>query len=298
MKRVETEIGDGDIAVRYTLRNMMCRLAQRDAQDRRIKRLANQLSAGKDPLAAVYAAFRHVVQNIRYANDPVGVEQVTAPIFTLGLATPKLPFGDCDDLCTALAALLLAMGVPVSFRVIAWRLDEYTHVSCIAHLPGGVRLPLDPVMGMAGYGNHKTEGIRREEEYRCTMKGVTLEDRSLSGCGCHKRRPRKQGCCPQNGASAPVNVNVITSGAGQDFSRRADVYTDNSSANALIRGGSSYLQPVEQQRWPTQVAPSPIPSAPPPVRHIAAAPYVNNVAPQYVAPEPSTSTPIFRPEFY
>lgn len=294
MKMVETEIGDGDVAVRYTLRSMMCRLAQRDAQDARVRRLATELSGGKSTQAAVYAAFRHVVQNIRYANDPPGVEQVAAPIYTLGLATPKMPFGDCDDLCTALAALLLAMGVPVSFRVIAWRLDDYTHVSCIAHLPGGVRLPLDPVMGMAGYGKHKTDGIRREEEYRCAMKGVTLEDRTLSGCGC-KKQPRRSGCCPQNGASAPVNVNVITSGGGQDFSRRAELYADNSNANAFIRGGSSYSQAAQGQRPPVYAAPTS--AAPPLPRPINAAPYVNQFAPQSVAPEPS-SPRASRPEFY
>lgn len=286
MKRVTKEIGDGDVAVRYTLREMMCRLATRDAQDPRLRRLAEWLSKGKNPMEATRAIFRHVVHTIRYASDPVGIEQVAAPIYTLKLAPPHMAFGDCDDMCTALAALLLAINIEVSFRVIAWRLDDYTHVSCIAHLPGGVRLPLDPVMGEAGFGNHKTDGIRRQEEYRCTMKGVTLEDR-LSGCGCKKPR---QKCCPQNAATSPVNVNVITSAGGQDFSRRFDLYSDRSSASAMM--------PVGVRRdiiIPS--APPQLPSPQPAARTLPAAPYVTGIAPQSVAPNP-IQPHVDRPEFY
>jgi hypothetical protein len=83
--------------------------------------------------------------------------------------------GDCDDYVTYGAALLIALGVPVSFCTVAADArvpEQYTHVYLVAY-PAGVRTPLDlshgqhigwevpnayrkqewPVTGAAGFGS-------------------------------------------------------------------------------------------------------------------------------------------------
>lgn len=294
-REVTRDLGDGDAAVHKTLREMMCRLARRDAADPRIQALAKSLRRGTER-ATTEAIFRHVVNNIRYANDPENVEYVAAPIYTLGLAKPALHRGDCDDMVTALAALLGAAGIRCRMRVIAWKpgINAYTHVNAVAVLADGARIPLDPVMGHAGWNNHKTAGVRREYEYECVMKGITLEDkvrpdsypiRGLSGCACGGKcngrcgRKRNSGCCPMNsGAMSPVNVNVITSAGGQDFSSSRAVYANDGrtvtvpATTGYIRESSQYVQQTGAAGPAGVAQPRPAPIAPPTARLLPPSP--------------------------
>jgi hypothetical protein len=242
MKEVWKEIGEGDSAVAITVKDM-CRLAGRDARNPKIRALASTLADGKTSLQAARAAFEHVVRSIRYVSDPDGIEKIVAPIYLLSLVRPYQPYGDCDDMCLALGSLLLAMGHGVKFRVLAHRVDDYTHVNTVA-IVDGRDVPLDPVMGMAGWNNQKWN-VRREKYTECSMKQLSLEDGPMIGgrplgslacetCGKRKCRcGRRRGCCPQNANdhNAPVNVNVITN------SGAIDTYSENQmdqSRNALI----------------------------------------------------------------
>jgi hypothetical protein len=82
------------------------------------------------------------VQALEFRRDPIGAELVQEPLVTL----QDVRAGDCDDLSTLLAALLLSVGIPASF--ILSRDDrahprEFSHVLVSAHTEDGV-LFLDP----------------------------------------------------------------------------------------------------------------------------------------------------------
>lgn len=266
MPLVEKEIGTGDAAAKTTVRDM-CRLAARDSAHPLVRSLAQRLKKGKSDREAVRSALEHVVKAVPYKSDPVGVEWVVAPIYSLGLVKPTGEVakrfrkgGDCDDQATALGALLLAMGYRAKMKIIAWRIHDYTHVYVVAILPDGTRIPCDCVMGNWGF-NREKNGIRRSWEHEC-MKQITLED-GPGGCGCgcggHSPSPgsglsgackcggkcggrcgKKKGCCPQNANHAhnasPVNV-IVNSGsidANQNWANNSR-YSGGGSGSRLSR---------------------------------------------------------------
>lgn len=219
-KIVERHIADGDPSVDYTVKGPMCRLARRDARDPRVIALARSLSSGKSTeLQKVRAAFDYVTATIPYRHDPDGIEYVMAPIYTLGIQKPYASYrkgGDCDDQVTALACLLGAMGIDYSIRVLAWRVNDFTHVNLRAHLADGRTIPLDPTLKGGGW-NYEKAARFREKVYRCPMLVRSLEDGptpAMGGCTCGGGRNcrcggGRRGCCPKNAASAKSPVNVI-----------------------------------------------------------------------------------------
>lgn len=153
MKRRFQEIGSGDTAVRRTLANMR-RLARRDARDPVILAIVRTFQGTIEQ--KIYQAFRYVVEHMRYVSDPPKREYVVAPKYILN---GRHPWGDCDDMSVALAALLLGMDVQVWFRVIDWKKDKdgYSHVYVLAQIPGqNMAIPLDPVMKYKGFGAEKS----------------------------------------------------------------------------------------------------------------------------------------------
>lgn len=259
MRVVEKEIGVGDSAVDITVGDM-CRLALRDSRHPGIKRLAHRLKEGKSTREAIRTAHDYVVKHVPYRKDPKGVEEVTAPIYSLGIVPPsgegKRHFkrgGDCDDQTTALASILLAMGIQPKIKVIAWRVRDFTHVYLVAVLPNGEEIPCDPVLGRHGFDNEKTTVIR-SKEYDCMMQR-TLEDgpSSLSGCscggkcgGCRRRRNARSGCCPQNHEQSPVNVFVNTGRVSHSDNRRADVEFKEAVSRAAERARNNGT-PIERE---------------------------------------------------
>ena len=230
MRVIEKEIGVGDRAVGVTVADM-CRLATRDSQHPLVRALAQTLRQGRTLREAIKAAHDHVCLAVPYRSDPPGIEEVIAPIYSLGLVPPSgegrqywKPGGDCDDQSTALAAVLLAMGVRAGFKVIAWRVKDYTHVYVVAALPDGTVIPCDPVMGPAGFGYEKKPVIRSKVTWCMVQR--TLED-NLSGCGCGGRcgggqKPAGK-CCPQNYDNRPVNVVVNTGRIDARSNQRAEI---------------------------------------------------------------------------
>lgn len=88
----------------------------------------------------ILALYYDVCQNIRYMKDPLGVEMVQTPQRTL-----KVRSGDCDDMATLLAAMLLAAGHRPRFCLVGFRPGgPPTHVYVEVAVPGGWKT-LDPV---------------------------------------------------------------------------------------------------------------------------------------------------------
>lgn len=155
--RCTEEIGSGDVAIDRTVRRMR-RLARRDAKDPDIVELATTFD--RDDERGLRELFDYVVAHMRYESDPADREYVKAPIHTL---IKGAAFGDCDDMATALAALILAAPTRRRcwFRTIAWRKRAFTHVFLMVELPSrGIVIPLDPVMRERGFGNAKEARFR------------------------------------------------------------------------------------------------------------------------------------------
>lgn len=177
-KKYVRDIGDGDEAVMKTLQHMK-RLARRDAKTPDVGVLAEKIereaAEHKDParyrIELIKGAFTWVVDNITYQYDhehvlehhdtdePKNTEFLIAPVHLVGIGR-----GDCDDMSTMLASLLLRLGFKVKFKVIAHRRHAYTHVyvEVLAPTDKGERwIPMDPVMGMKGFANEKPDIIRK-----------------------------------------------------------------------------------------------------------------------------------------
>lgn len=177
--RIKT-IQDGDEGIRETVRNMI-RLTNRDKNDPRVVAIAKSLVM-PDPVETIRACFDYVVANIEYKDDSKeamkagkkhkdadvitaareGTEFLIAPKYTL---TGDWPYGDCDDMSMATAALLMSppIGYQCWFRILAWKGQEFTHVNLICDVPGeDWRMSLDPVMGPSGFGNEKRPTNRQE----------------------------------------------------------------------------------------------------------------------------------------
>jgi transglutaminase-like putative cysteine protease len=94
-------------------------------------------------VASLRAIFNYVKGRIRFVGDPVGTQAVQSPRATLSLGA-----GNCAQRATLLAALAMAIGIPVrlAFRVIAANPDfpsSFSHVYVVARL-GGKSIALDP----------------------------------------------------------------------------------------------------------------------------------------------------------
>ena len=153
------QLSDGDAGIDETVARMI-HLARRDARSAAVKRLAARLKKGTD-VDRVRQAFQAVVEMVPYRHDPPNYELVIAPKYLLG---GKWHGGDCDDQTTALASLLLAMGIRTWIKVIAWRRQEFTHVYLLAEIASqGIAIPLDTVMGHSGFGMEKQPLIRSKE---------------------------------------------------------------------------------------------------------------------------------------
>lgn len=136
----------GDQGTRTTL-DLMKRLAQQGAREVEVQAAAVDIvrQAGVRPhdhMAELMALYRFVRDRVHFVNDPVGVEKLQGPRFTL-----EHMAGDCDDKATLLSALIMAIGIParLRYRVVAAnpRTRAFSHVYTVANL-GGRDIALDP----------------------------------------------------------------------------------------------------------------------------------------------------------
>lgn len=124
----------------------MRKFAHQGKADLEVRRLVEQLCADIAPgdyasecLAIYYWACQP--QNLRYMRDIQGVEFLKQPHQTL-----KTKAGDCDDIATLLAAMLMACGNKCEFVLVGFRKGgPPSHVYVQVVTPKGKRIVLDPV---------------------------------------------------------------------------------------------------------------------------------------------------------
>jgi transglutaminase-like putative cysteine protease len=111
---------------------------------RLVERVCHGLEA-KDYVSELAALYYFVCRRIRYQRDPLTVELVKTP-----LATLQTGVGDCDDIATLLAAMVLLCGSEARFVTVGFkRRGPFTHVFCEALDPKTKRwVTLDPVAGV------------------------------------------------------------------------------------------------------------------------------------------------------
>jgi hypothetical protein len=108
-----------------TLREI-ARLIADDLKNQRLRVYGSNILRAlpnKDYLAEAKAIYRYVASHIRFQRDPIGIETVQSPLFTL-----RLGVGDCDDQAALVAALALAVGLPARLRAVGYSPDNLSHI--------------------------------------------------------------------------------------------------------------------------------------------------------------------------
>lgn len=150
----------GDLGTRKTLQ-YMSQLAIEGASLPEVREAAIRIIRqsgvrSHDLLGALRALFGFVRDRVTFVRDPVGVELIGGPRYTL-----RTMAGDCDDRATLLVSLIRALGIPAKlrFRVIAAdpRRRSFSHVYVIANVQGR-DIPLDPTYPQNQMGWQLTGG--------------------------------------------------------------------------------------------------------------------------------------------
>lgn len=118
-------------------------LAHQGKKDLEVRRLVENICSRikqGDYNSEVLAIYYWVCQNIRYMRDIHNVEFVKTPHRLL-----KTKSGDCDDMATLLAAMLMACGNVCRYVVVAFQGDNWSHVFCQVMGKQGKWITLDPV---------------------------------------------------------------------------------------------------------------------------------------------------------
>jgi len=99
-----------------------------------IARKLTHESAPRDNLHMANTLFWWVKNNIKFVRDPYTAELVQSAAITV-----KTGYGDCDDMCTSLAAMLLGLGIPVRFVTVAAEKGNpnYSHILLQAQTQNG-----------------------------------------------------------------------------------------------------------------------------------------------------------------
>lgn len=98
---------------------------------------------------------KHVKRKISYVKDPIGIERLQDPRYTLDIAT-----GDCDDFSILLGALASSVGLDYEFVTIKARKDprtgklkdEWSHVFVAIKLPDGKWYAADAIVAGSKFG--------------------------------------------------------------------------------------------------------------------------------------------------
>lgn len=140
-------------------------------KDLPVRRLVEKITQGiaqGDYSSEVLAIYYWVCQNIRYLRDIDGVEYLQIPRRTLESKT-----GDCDDIATLLAAMLMAAGNPVRFAIASFKpVPVFSHVYVEVLTPHGP-IVIDPV---ANRDTGKMLGqIRHRKTYPVSGGGGTVD---------------------------------------------------------------------------------------------------------------------------
>src|SRR5687767_10584916 len=98
-----------------------------------VRAIAPDALAKRDNEKIAIAIRNYVARHIQFVPDPVGIENLTPPLTRARLlqaAPARVLLGDCDDAATLSAAIAMAVGIPATFTVRAFRKPDapYQHV--------------------------------------------------------------------------------------------------------------------------------------------------------------------------
>lgn len=88
----------------------------------------------------------YVASHVQFAPDPVGVENLTPPRQHMEILKRKsYVLGDCDDAATLSAAMGESVGIPASFKILAFYgpKNPYQHVITYLHPRGSGVIDMD-----------------------------------------------------------------------------------------------------------------------------------------------------------
>lgn len=121
-----------------------------------VERICSELEPG-DYSSEALALYYWVCKNIRYIRDIDNVEFLKTPSMILKTRT-----GDCDDIATLLAAMLISAGNICRFAINDMSPNgktdtpTFTHVFCQVLIPSSKKwITLDPVSGKEAASMHK-----------------------------------------------------------------------------------------------------------------------------------------------
>jgi hypothetical protein len=129
-------IPQGYAGTRETILRMKDKVDQ-GKKDSRIISLASDIASSvreRDHWGENEAIFNWVKRNIRYVNDPYGVELIQSPIYTV-----QRRAGDCDDLSIMVNALSASLGYNTAFKTIKADKrypNEFSHVYSLIEIDG------------------------------------------------------------------------------------------------------------------------------------------------------------------
>jgi len=168
-RRIKIPYGDAGTAA--TIREMaeQAVLGSRDPIVRLVTKDVISGVPGRDHRAVAIRLFEWLQDSgsgersgVKFVNDPYRTEQVRAPWWTLVVEGA----GDCNSgFSTALAAMLLSVGIPCFFRTVAAdssRRHLFSHVYTVASIRGK-DLPLDASVSFSSPGSEPTEISRSKD---------------------------------------------------------------------------------------------------------------------------------------
>jgi transglutaminase-like putative cysteine protease len=133
----------GAPGTREVLKHMR-QLVQQGKTDLFIRDSTNRLLLSipaKDWLAEITTLFDYVQSSIRYTLDTNNIEVIQSAKVTFSLG-----YGDCDDMCIALATILEIAGHSCAFLALGFdQVEDYTHVIVLVNGAGETGwISLDP----------------------------------------------------------------------------------------------------------------------------------------------------------
>ena len=157
---------------------VMQKEALKGARDLEVRNLATEITKDipqGDYSSEMLALYYWVCQNIRYVRDPQGVEWVQSPRKTIEFRS-----GDCDDMATLIAAMLMALGNQAEFAVVAFgAVPVWSHVYAQVPTKQG-KITLDPV---ANRMTEEMHGRTRHKREFPVSQGPAMNDAGIRGMG-------------------------------------------------------------------------------------------------------------------
>lgn len=173
MRYTLEEIPSGEAGTDATLRKMGDLidgdLRRPNIRQHALKIIPHQVS--RNDHARARSLYNWIVRNIRFVNDPAGIETVQSPEMTIYNRA-----GDCDDHAALYAGLARSIGLRVRFRVVGSDRNSFSHIYPEVFVKGAW-LPADTTLPSVGFGRspgkQPVEKIYSSEGAAMNLSGPT-----------------------------------------------------------------------------------------------------------------------------